>query len=211
MSKYGVLSGSYFPAFGLNTERYRVSLRTQSKYWKIRTRKNSVFGRFSRSEIISYNDVVVGSLPFYSYSIFLVFFDTIYIRLALCQIHGEGGWWNHFKYFENHKSYVNEFCIVNSSKCQILIWTTKYFACFSRFLPVNRIFQKMDCTENSNPSSSSTPVLIPLFYSRVIRVKVFVLRYWVCYIKWKSLIRHEKCWMLWKAMLREMIILLPKK
>ena len=89
MSKYGVLSGSYFPAFGLNTERYRVSLRTQSKYWKIRTWKNSVFGRFSRSEIISYNDVVVGSLPFYSYSIFLVFFDTVYIRLALCQIMGE--------------------------------------------------------------------------------------------------------------------------
>ena len=25
MSKYGVFSGSYFPAFGLNTERYRFS------------------------------------------------------------------------------------------------------------------------------------------------------------------------------------------
>ena len=32
-------SGLYFPAFGLNTERYRVSLRIQSKCGKIRTRK----------------------------------------------------------------------------------------------------------------------------------------------------------------------------
>ena len=31
--------GSYFPAFGLNTERYGVSLRIQSKCVKIRTRK----------------------------------------------------------------------------------------------------------------------------------------------------------------------------
>ena len=44
---------SYFPAFGLNTERYGVSLRIQSKCGKIRTRKNSVFRHFSRSvEII---------------------------------------------------------------------------------------------------------------------------------------------------------------
>ena len=32
-------SGPYFPAFGLNTERYSVSLRIQSKRGKIRTRK----------------------------------------------------------------------------------------------------------------------------------------------------------------------------
>ena len=31
-------SGSYFPAFGLNTERYSVSLRIQSECRKIRTR-----------------------------------------------------------------------------------------------------------------------------------------------------------------------------
>ena len=48
MSKYGVISGRYFPAFGLNTERYFVSLRIESKCWKIRTRNNSVFGHFSR-------------------------------------------------------------------------------------------------------------------------------------------------------------------
>ena len=32
-------SGLYFPTFGLNTERYRVFLRIQSKCGKIRTRK----------------------------------------------------------------------------------------------------------------------------------------------------------------------------
>ena len=36
-------SAPYFPAFGLNAERYEVSLRIQSKRGKIRTRKNSVF------------------------------------------------------------------------------------------------------------------------------------------------------------------------
>ena len=36
-------------SIGHNTERYTVSLRIQSKCEKIRTRKNSVFGPFSRS------------------------------------------------------------------------------------------------------------------------------------------------------------------
>ena len=31
VSKYGVISGPYFPAFGLNTERYEVSLHIQSE------------------------------------------------------------------------------------------------------------------------------------------------------------------------------------
>ena len=38
--------GPYFPAFGLNTERYEVSLPIQSECGKIRTRSNSVFGQF---------------------------------------------------------------------------------------------------------------------------------------------------------------------
>ena len=48
--KYGVISGPYFPAFGLNTEIYFVSLLIQSECRKIRTRNNSVFGHFSRSD-----------------------------------------------------------------------------------------------------------------------------------------------------------------
>ena len=47
-SKYGVFSDPYFPTFGLNTTRYGVYLRIQSECGKIRTRKNSVFGHFSR-------------------------------------------------------------------------------------------------------------------------------------------------------------------
>ena len=49
MPKYGVISGPYFPVFGLN-EIYFVNLRIQSKYRKIRTRNNSIFGHFSPSE-----------------------------------------------------------------------------------------------------------------------------------------------------------------
>ena len=47
--KYGVFSGPYFPAFGLNTERYEVSLRIQSECGKTRTRNYSVFVHFSHS------------------------------------------------------------------------------------------------------------------------------------------------------------------
>ena len=44
VSKYGVFSGLYFAAFGLNTG--GVSLCIQSECGKIRTRKNSVSGHF---------------------------------------------------------------------------------------------------------------------------------------------------------------------
>ena len=47
--KYGVFSRPCFLAFGLNTEICRVNLLIQFKYRKIRTRKNFVFGHFSRS------------------------------------------------------------------------------------------------------------------------------------------------------------------
>ena len=40
---------SVFPTFGLNTERYSVTLRIQSECGKTRTRKTSVFAHFSRS------------------------------------------------------------------------------------------------------------------------------------------------------------------
>ena len=51
MYKYGVFCGPYFPAFGLNTKIYFVNLRIQSEYRKIQTRKNSVFGYFSRGDL----------------------------------------------------------------------------------------------------------------------------------------------------------------
>ena len=40
---------SVFSIFGLNTEIYAVNFRIQSEYGKIGTRKNIVFGHFSRS------------------------------------------------------------------------------------------------------------------------------------------------------------------
>ena len=42
VSKYGVSPGPYFPVFLV-----------ESKYWKIRTRKNSSFGHFLRSGDVS--------------------------------------------------------------------------------------------------------------------------------------------------------------
>ena len=53
MSKYGVFSGPYFPVFELNTEIHGLNLRIQFEYKKIWTRKNSVFGHFSRSDSVS--------------------------------------------------------------------------------------------------------------------------------------------------------------
>ena len=49
VSKYAVFSGMYFPAFGVNLERYSVSLCIQSKCGKMQTRANPLFGHFSHS------------------------------------------------------------------------------------------------------------------------------------------------------------------
>ena len=46
-------SGGYFPIFTLNIEIYGVNLRIQSEYEKVRTRKNSLFGYFSPSDMYS--------------------------------------------------------------------------------------------------------------------------------------------------------------
>ena len=61
VSKYGVFSGLYFPAFRLNTERYSVSLRIQSKCRKMRTRRNSLFGHFSHSFILMFRTILPSS------------------------------------------------------------------------------------------------------------------------------------------------------
>ena len=54
MFKYRLFSGPYFPAFGLYTKRYGVFVLIQCECGKIRTRKNSVFGHFSRSVLRCY-------------------------------------------------------------------------------------------------------------------------------------------------------------
>ena len=55
VSKYGVISGSYFPVFELNTEIYEINLHIWSEYRKVRTRNNSVFRHFSRT--VHYSEV----------------------------------------------------------------------------------------------------------------------------------------------------------
>ena len=52
VSKYGVFSGPYFPAFGMNTEKYGVSLCIQSKCRKIRTRKTPNTDIFQAVELV---------------------------------------------------------------------------------------------------------------------------------------------------------------
>ena len=59
VSKYGVFSAPYFLAFGLNTEKYEISLHIQSECGKIRTTKNFVFAHFSRSVKISFAVIFV--------------------------------------------------------------------------------------------------------------------------------------------------------
>ena len=54
VSKYGVFSGLCSLLFRLNTEIYSVILRVLSRWEKIRTRKNSVFGYFLHS--VSFTD-----------------------------------------------------------------------------------------------------------------------------------------------------------
>ena len=63
VSKYGVFSGLYFAAFGLNTENYGVNLRIQSECGKIRTRKNSAFGYFLRSVVTIIKTVSIMEIP----------------------------------------------------------------------------------------------------------------------------------------------------
>ena len=48
---------SVFSCIQLNTEKYVVSLRIQSECGKIRTRRNPVFGHFSRSGVIKQLDL----------------------------------------------------------------------------------------------------------------------------------------------------------
>ena len=61
MSKHVVISGQYFPVFGLNPEIYGVNIRIQLEYGKIRTRNNYVFGHFSRSEKKVFLEIILFS------------------------------------------------------------------------------------------------------------------------------------------------------
>ena len=73
--------------------------------------------------------------------------------LALCQIPWGRCWFNHFKYFENHKNLCQWiFGMLIIQNIRFLFRDAKYFfPCFSRVLPAKRLFQKIDCIAKSNP------------------------------------------------------------
>ena len=73
--------------------------------------------------------------------------------LALCQIPWGRCWFNHFKYFENHKNLCQWiFGMLIIQNIRFLFRDAKYFfPCFSRVLPAKRLFQKIDCIVKSNP------------------------------------------------------------
>ena len=158
-------------------------------------------------------------------------FFLIYIRLVsreTCWISWQSGGFNHFKYFENHETYVNETFLHNTARSQIFIRGCKVFAGFSRFLPASKLMviilkarklqflsiflprysKKWTAQWNQMPSPPSAPA--PLFsLSHVNALKMFILKHWLFwkdiwnFSKWKSLIIDNKCWMLWKALLKE--------
>ena len=80
-------SGPYFPAFGLNTDRYFVSLRIQSECEKIRTRKNSVFEHLSRSlfYLLSFTFILFPSLH-HSLSFVAIRYHSLYHLVSLLVI-----------------------------------------------------------------------------------------------------------------------------
>ena len=54
-------SGSYFPAFGLNTERYSVSLRIQSECGKMRSRITPNTDTFYIDKMAGYKSLLLAS------------------------------------------------------------------------------------------------------------------------------------------------------
>ena len=87
--------GPYFPAFGLNTKRYSVSLRIQSEYGKIRTRitPNTLtfhavtdLGKLTVNTLYCSVKLVIESLPrsvcpvFSLFLVFYYYFNHLQIR-----------------------------------------------------------------------------------------------------------------------------------
>ena len=63
VSTYGVFSDPYFPALGLNTERYGVSLRIQSEWMREnKDENNSEYGHFSHNNSYVKNELSLDSL-----------------------------------------------------------------------------------------------------------------------------------------------------
>ena len=80
VSKYGLISGLYFPVLGMNTEIYEVNLRIQSEYRKIRTRNNFIFERFSRT--IRNNRKIICQVFHWCTLLFILIWKSVNQRIA---------------------------------------------------------------------------------------------------------------------------------
>ena len=109
-----------------------------------------------------------------------IFPSTPFISgLFSIKFHRKGGWCNYFKYFENHKSYVDEFLHCQYSKVpdsylghELFCLFQQIFAC-EKGISKNGLHWQVKHVPNFNLPSS------PLSYSGVISVKMFVLKHWV--------------------------------
>ena len=98
VAKYGVISIRIF-LFGLNTDIYGVNLRIKSKYRKIRTKNNYVFGHFSRSgDFNEYKKCFKSLAIFLNSSISGVWlgckyaFEVVFFRINFNKINYWGQW-----------------------------------------------------------------------------------------------------------------------
>ena len=113
VSKYGVFSGLYFPVFGLNTERYSISLHIQSQCAKIRTRKNSVFGHFWRNVYFEFYLMFKLRLSFCLSGLILFASIRISYNVALFSLFKENMFFDQIMILDNKT--VNTFSVISQN------------------------------------------------------------------------------------------------
>ena len=74
-------SGPYFPAFGLNSERYTITLRIQSECGKTRTRKTPDMGTFHAINGIKVRYLVKATIAGYLIFYRLILFESLIMFL----------------------------------------------------------------------------------------------------------------------------------
>ena len=95
MSKYGVFSGPYFPAIGLNTERYEVFSANAGKYGPVKTPYFETF--YAVSCIIIYSFACQFSLHSWNYNANT--FHTAIIRSSRLVVFSKAGVLTNFTKF----------------------------------------------------------------------------------------------------------------
>ena len=112
LSKYGVFPGPYFPAFGLNTEIFGVN--------KIRTRKNYVFGHFSRSDVVVKSKYVNGFKQNKPWNSFLALVTPNFYHALSTKLEKYGAidlkFWANFYQVQRLKAVLKSECCCKISK-----------------------------------------------------------------------------------------------